>query len=175
MVSAVFCKQLLLVVAVVVGTGYSQDCSTPNASDLETVLEAIIQSGDASTDPVITIADFEVVCGAYAQQEGFLRGVSVVVEYTCSGHSNCPSGTVTEQIESACSSGSWTNNVGGTTDSSRTRTTAPTATLSTTARDDCSFCFSEPLADDAGAGVTTDSETHCVGEWITGSVQPILS
>ena len=175
MVSSVLCKQLLLVVAVVVGTGYCQSCSPPTASDLETVLEAIIQSGDASTDPVITIADFEVVCGAYAQQEGRLRGVSVVVEYTCSGHLGCPSGTVTEQIESGCSSGSWTNNVLGTTDPSRIRTISPTATLSTTARDDCSFCISELLADDAGTGVTTDSVTHCVGEWITGSVQPILS
>ena len=171
--SAVFCKQLLLVVAVVVGTGYCQNCSPPTASDLETVLIAIFQSGDASTDPVIAIADFEVVCGAYAQQEGHLRGVSVVVEYTCSGHSGCPSGTVTEQIESACSSESWSNRVGGTTDSSLTRTRSPTATLSTTARDDCRSCFSELLADDAG--VTTDNVTHCVGEWITGSVQPILS
>ena len=171
----VLCKELLLVVAVVVGIGYCQDCSPPTASDMETVIAAIIQSGDASTDPVITIADFKVVCRAFSQQEDLLRGVSVVVEYTCTDHANCPTGTVTEQIESGCSSGSWTNRVAGTTDPTRLRTTSPTATLSTTARDDCSFCFSEFLADDAGAGFPTDPVTHCVGEWITGSVQPILS
>ena len=166
--------KFFLALAVVVGIVYCQDCSPPNASDLETFLAAIIQSGDASTDPVITIADFEVVCRAFSQQEDLLRGVSVVVEYTCTGHANCPMGTITEQIESSCSSGRWTNNVAGATDPSRIRTTSPTATLSTTARDDCSFCLSELLADDAGVG-TPDSVTHCVGEWITGSVQPILS
>ena len=175
MVSAVLCKQLLLVLAVVVGTGYCQSCSPPTASDLETVLADIIQSGDTSTDPVITIADFEVVCRAFSQQEDLLRGVSVVVEYTCDDNSNCPMGTVIEQIESGCSSGSWINRVAGTTDPSRFRTTSPTATLSTTARDDCRSCLSELLADDAGAGVTTDPVTHCVGEWIIGSVQPVLS
>ena len=167
--------KFFLALAVVVGIGYCQDCSPPTASDLETVLAAIIQSGDASTDPNITIADFEVVCRAFSQQEDLLRGVSVVVEYTCDDHANCPMGTVTEQIESGCSSGSWINRVAGTTDPTRLRTASPTANLSTTARDDCRSCLSELLADDAGAGVTTDPVTHCVGEWITGSVQPILS
>ena len=167
--------KFFLTLAVVVGIVYSQDCSPPTASDLETVLAAIFQSGDASTNTVITITDFEVVCRAFSQQEDLLRGVSVVVEYTCDDNSNCPMGTVTEQIESGCSSGIWTNRVAGTTDPTRLRTTSPTATLSTTARDDCSFCLSDLLADDAGAGVTTDPVTHCVGEWITGSVQPIYT
>ena len=157
----------------VVGIGYCQDCSPPTASDLETVIADIFKSGDASASPTINLASFNVVCRAFSQQQNLLRGVSVVVEYTCSGFSGCPMGTVIEQIESGCSSGSWSNRVGGTTDSSRTRTTSPTATLSTTARDDCHSCLSDLLADDAG--VTTDSVTHCVGEWITGPVQPILS
>ena len=139
-----------------------QSCPEPTTASLADVISQVIQSGDATTDPVITIANFEVVCRAFSREEDLLRGVSVVVEYTCTDHANCPMGTVTEQIESGCSSGSWNNNVGGVTASSHIRTTAPIATLSTTARDDCSFCFSDLLA--ADAGVTTDPVTHCVGE-----------
>ena len=166
--------KFFLALAVVVGIGYCQPCSPPTVSDLETVIAAIIQTGDASTVPNITIADFEVVCRAFSQKQDLLRGVSVVVQYTCSGHGNCPMGTATEQIESGCSTtGSWTNNVAGVTDPTHLRTTNPIATLSTPARDDCHSCFSQILA--ADFDFTTDNVTHCVGEWITGSVQPILS
>ena len=126
----------------------------------------IIQSGDASTVPVINLMNFNVVCSTFSQEEDLLNKVSVVVEYTCSGHSNCPSGTVREQIESDCRSGSWNNSELNTT---LTRSTTPTATLSTTAREDCYDCLS-PTAAAADSGVTTDPVTHCVGEWITGSV-----
>ena len=168
MVSAVLCKQLLLVVAVVVGTGYCQSCSPHTASDLETVLEYIIQSGDASTVPVINLMNFNVVCRTFSQEEDLLNKVSVVVEYTCSGHSNCPSGTVREQIESDCRSGSWNNSELGITNTTLTRRTTPIATLSTTAREDCNDCVSPTAA--AESVITPDPVTHCVGEWITGSV-----
>ena len=150
---------LKLLVGLMVGLGSCQDCFPPTSDDLVTVIGAIIQSGDVSTQPVILLNNFNVVCRAFSEQQGFLHGVSVVVEYACFGHSNCPSDTVIEQIESGCISGGWTNNVAGTTSSSHIRTTAPTATLSTATREDCSFCFSPTLG-----GLITDPINHCVGQ-----------
>ena len=155
---------LKLFVGLVVGLGSCQDCFPPTSDDLMTVIGAIIQTADSSAQPVILLTYFNVVCSAFSEQQGFLRGVSVVVEYACTGNSNCPSGTVIEQIESGCSSGEWTNNVAGTTSPSRIRTTAPTATLSTATREDCLYCLSPVLANDVG--VTTDSISHCVGQCI---------
>ena len=98
---------VVLLVAVVVETGYSQDdCNPPTASDLETVIATIIQAGDSAAPPQITLSNSNIVCRAFSQQQDLLRVVSVVVEYTCTGHSNCQSGTVVEQIESGCQSGS---------------------------------------------------------------------
>ena len=167
MLSANFC-QILLLIASVVGTSYSQDCSPPTASDLEGVISTIINVGDAAAPPTITVSDFNVVCQFFTQQEGLLRGVSAVVQYTCTGHSNCPSGTVVEQIESECGFGTdgvtvmWANDVEGSTDPSLIRSQPADATLSTTAREDCSACISPQLANNVVA--TTDSVTHCVGK-----------
>ena len=160
---------LFVLVAAVVGTSYSQDCLPPTASDLEGVISTIISFGDAAP-PTITVSDFNVVCQFFTQQEGLLRGVSAVVQYTCTGHSNCPSGTVVEQIESECGFGTdgvtvvWTNDVEGFTDPSLIRSQTADATLSTTTREDCSACISPELAGFVGA--TTDSITHCVGKCI---------
>ena len=158
----------LLLVAAVVGTGYSQGCSPPTASDLEGVIASITNVGDAAAPPTITVSGFNVVCQFFTQQEGLLRGVSAVVQYTCTDHSNCPSGTVVEQIESECGFGTdgvtvmWANDVEGSTDTSLIRSQPADATLSTTAREDCSACISPQLAGFVGA--TTDSITHCVGK-----------
>ena len=151
-------------VAVVVGIGYSQNdgCMSPTTSDLEAVIAKIIQGGESAALPQITLSNFNIICRAFAQQQDLLRIVSVVVEYTCTGSGNCPSGTAVEQIESGCQSGSWSNTVFGSREPSEIRTQTPGADLSTTARDDCSVCLSPQLATDQGA--TTDPVTHCVGE-----------
>ena len=85
-----------IALALMVGIGSCQNsnqaCSPPTASDLETVIAAIIQSGDASTDPVISLMNHNLVCRTFAQQKGFLRGVSVVVEYTCDASCKLPNG-----------------------------------------------------------------------------------
>ncbi|CAI8036469.1 Sushi, von Willebrand factor type A, EGF and pentraxin domain-containing protein 1 [Geodia barretti] len=159
MFSATF-HQLLLVAVVMVGTSYSQQhyCSYPSSTELESVIAAIIASGDAAAEPTITLLDFNPVCRSFTDRQDLLRGVSVVVQYTCSGHSNCRSGTVVEQIESGCERGKWSIRVEGST--SFTRSESTEASLSTTAREDCSACVSPELA--SSLGVTTDSVTHCV-------------
>ena len=162
-----YSAELALLVAIVVGTAYSQDgledgCMSPTTSDLKSVISAILAPSDSGSSLQITLSNFNVVCRAFAQREGLLRFVSVVVEYTCTDHPNCPSQSVVEQIESGCDSGSWSNTVVGSSDSSEIVSVPNGTTLSTTAREDCSFCLSTQLA--AIQGPTTDPVTHCVGE-----------
>ena len=158
-------KEILLVIALV-GISHAQtDCPEPQVTDIETVIALIVRAGDAFAPPDITLLNSNVVCRAFGEQQGLLRGVSVVVEYNCTGHSDCQTDTVVEQIESGCLNGAWSNNVGGTTDSTFIRSPLNGSSLSTTAREDCSFCFSEKLAEDQGP--STDRITHCVGECIS--------
>ena len=154
---------VLLALFAVVERGSAQmECPEPQVTDLEDVIALIILAGDASAPPDITLLNSNVVCRAFGEQQDLLRGVSVVVEYNCTGHSNCQTDTVVEQIESGCLNGNWNNNVGGTTDSTVIRSPLNGASLSTTAGEDCSRCFSEQLAEDQGP--STDPVTHCVGE-----------
>ena len=150
----------MLVVAVVAGICSCQDCSFPTNDDLEEVISEIIATGDSSADVVINVMRFHPVCLAFGAQQDRYRLVSVVVEYTCSGHDDCPSGTAVEQIESECNSGEWSNTVQGSV--LDTRSVPPDANFTTTTREDCSFCLSPELA--SSIGPTTDSVTHCVGK-----------
>ena len=133
-----------------------QECSLPTNDDLEQVIVNIIGFGDSSSLPTVTVARFHPVCLAFGQQQDHYRLVSVVVEYTCSGHGNCPSGTAVEQIESECdsTSGVWSNTVQG----SVLDTRSPDVSFTTTTS---SFCLSTELA--SSLGPTTDNVTHCVG------------
>ena len=138
------------------------DCAFPTNSDIQSIMGAAIRSADSPADPTITlIGDFHTVCLAFSRQKDRYRAISVLVQYTCDGSSNCPSGTVTEQFEAQCNSNNeWTNRVLGST--VFTRTPSSLATTSTQRREDCSFCASPAKANDVG--ITTDAVTHCVGE-----------
>ena len=153
---------ILLLLAAVVRIGFCEDCLPPTTSNMETVIASIITVGDAAASPEITVFNFNIVCRSYARQEGLLRRISAVVQYSCSGHSNCLSGIAEMQVESSCLSGAWSNSVEGITDPSFIISTPDGATLSTTVWENCSLCASPLLA--AEVGVTTDSLTHCVGE-----------
>ena len=154
----------VLVVAMVAGLcSCQEECLFPTYDDLEQVISEIIPTGDSPSAPDVTVMDFHPVCLAFGQQQDHYRLVSVVVNYTCSGNTNCPSSTAVEQIESGCVSGVWSNEVEGNVDFTRSTTTE--ASFTTTTREDCSFCLSPELADTLGP--TTDSITHCVGECIT--------
>ena len=153
---------LAVLVAVLVGTGYSQNCMPPTTAQLESVIAAILTAEDMI--PEITLSNFTVVCRAFAQQQDLLRFVSVVVEYTCTGADTCPSETAVEQIESGCQGESWSNNVLETTSSSLIRSQSPTATLTTSARDDCSYCASQALVSSQLGDYGSDTTTHCVCE-----------
>ena len=59
------------------------------------IVNNIIRFGDISSLPTVTVAMFHPVCPAFGQQQDHYRVVSVVVEYTCSGHANRLVPTVT--------------------------------------------------------------------------------
>ena len=138
------------------------DCAFPTNSDIESIIGDALQNADTPVEPTITlIGDFHTVCLAFSRQKDRYRGISVLVQYTCEDNSNCPSGTVTEQFEAECNDNNeWTHRVLG--DTENIRTMSPTATNSTERREDCSFCASPEKV--MGFGVTTDTETHCIGE-----------
>ena len=140
-------------------------CPDITAADLERVIADSIQAGDNRQPATVTVTRFRTVCRAQGQQRDRYRGVSAVVEYTCTGNAECPSGSVVEQFESGCGTGpayAWTGVVGST---GRIRTENPLASFTTTARDDCAFCYNIELANTFP--IVTDNVTHCVGKFIT--------
>ena len=138
-----------------------QACPFPTNGDIEQVLVDIIRTGDSSSVPAVNVTNMRTVCRAFDTQQDLLRLVSVVVQYSCSGHANCPLGNATEQIETGCINGQWDNNVQGSNDNIRSMTTE--ASLTTGTRDNCSTCVSPELAPNVGLP-TPDSATHCVGQ-----------
>ena len=151
-----------VVVACIVGLASCQgDCAFPTNDNVESVISLIFPIADSPTTSTVTVLEFQPLCLAHSQRRNRYRFFSVLVRYTCEGNANCPSGTALEQIDSQCNNnGEWINSVQGSTGNSRR--TDPTATLSTTTREDCRFCFSTDLASTLSR--TTDDVTHCVGE-----------
>ena len=145
------------------------DCDLPTNSIIANVLELVIRSGENPQQPRITLLNVHHVCRAVSEERGGYRFISFLVEYMCEGNGNCPDGTATEQFEIGCDSdsGNWTHTVNGST--TNTRTQNPTATFSTTLREDCGFCFSPELAPTVGvpAASAPDADHHCVGEYIS--------
>ena len=150
-----------IVVACIVGLASCQrDCAFPTDDNVESVISLIFPTADSPTTPAVNVLEFQPLCLAHSQQRNRYRYFSVLVRYTCAGNANCPPGTALEQIDSQCINGEWSNSVQGSIVNSRR--TDPTATLSTTTREDCQFCFSTDLA--GTLSLTTDDVTHCVGE-----------
>ena len=136
------------------------DCAYPNGSDVESVISSVIQIGDSPSIPTINVTSIHLVCLAHGDERDRYRLVSFLVQYACSGNANCPFGIVLEQFESECVNGVWDIAVQGSTN--HTRTTDPTANMSTSPREDCASCLSPDLA--SAAGLLTDSLTHCIGK-----------
>ena len=140
-------------------------CAKPTDSDIENVISLGIRGGDASATANVDLMRFQLVCLAYSQERNLFRFVSALVEYTCTGNAACPDGTVVEQFESECVSGSWSHQIRESSDN--TRTQMPIASFDTTElRENCAFCVHPLLAPGIGIPVanTPDDENHCVGE-----------
>ena len=154
----------ILLLATLAGICSCQSCTLPTTADLERVLKEILQDDDGSNVPDVTVMRLHPVCLAFDTAQDRYRAVSVVVEYTCTGNvGRCPSGNAVEQIEAECDDGTWSNEVEGSTDFTRSPT--PEANFSTSTRQDCAFCVSFELDKESELPFQSpDNVTHCVGE-----------
>ena len=151
--------KLVIVALTMIGVSSSQNCSLPTDEDLENVIKLIITyTEETPAIPTVDVTDFYVVCLAFSDSRDLYRSVSVVVQYTCVGNSNCPMGEVVEQIECECKDQEWSTAQVGV---EQSRLQDPLASLTTPAREDCAFCFSPVLAE--RLSLSTDEVTHCVG------------
>ena len=140
------------------------DCSFPTNDDLELVIATLV--AESPSPPTINVIRFHPVCLAFSRQQDRYRFVSVVVEYTCSGNTNCPPGTVVEQIESECNGGVWSD-ISMIAIIGNSRPVFNEANFTTTTREDCSVCsFQEMNVEDNDIPIIPDSVTHCLGECI---------
>ena len=149
---------VFLAVGIVICSG-QEECDLPTPSQLEDVISLIIRAGDNAAAPTVDLTEYNFVCLAFGEERDRLRIVSVVVQYTCTGHVNCQTVSGVEQIEAECNEGDWTNVVEGST--ADVRTQSPLATI-TTLSDVCASCLSPDRAEASGAG-TSDIVTHCIG------------
>ena len=144
-----------VLVGLLVGSVWCQqlgNCPFPEAANITAIIGESIAVGDSTSTPTITLAgDFTLVCMAFSEQKDRLRAFSALVQYSCSGSSNCPpGGTAIEQFEAECNMDQvWTNGV--------RKSPAPMACM----RED-SFCASPDVDDSVGLPRPPDEVTHCV-------------
>ena len=154
--------KLVIVALTMIGVSSSQNCSLPTHEDLKNVIKLIITYAEETPAiPTVDVTDFHVICLAFSDSRDLYRSVSVVVQYTCVGNSNCPMGEVVEQIECECKDQEWSTVSTAQDGVEQSRLQDPLANLTTPAREDCAFCFSPILA--VRLSLSTDEVTHCVG------------
>ena len=158
---------VLIVALTAVPVSCQVDCPRLNVSDLgntdalsttgliESAFKAV--SGDPSVINV-QVHGSRIVCLSSGRTRDMYSGVSVVVNYTCTGApSECTGNPTLSQFEFECATGpTWTASVGGS--ASNIITTPPNGTLSTTLRTDCGVCVS-PLR--SAFAAITNNEQHC--------------
>ena len=152
-----------------------RDCAFPTNSDLEVVITGIIETGDSPATPVINVVRYHPLCLAFSRERDRYRAVSVLVEYTCTGNTNCQGDMLLEQIESECDSGVWSNAVLGNNEHLRRRD--PVSTFSTNTREDCSFCVSPTLANVLiiPPSYFPDDVHHCICELTIMLTWPVVN
>ena len=76
----------LLLVAVVVGSGYSQFCTKPTEESLKLDLEGTVILSSSKQEmllraPTVDVSRLRIVCLTFSEQQDLLRDLSVVVQY----------------------------------------------------------------------------------------------
>ena len=145
------------------------DCPPFNVSELGATdvltrggLIGVVVTGDPSLPVSVQVHNSKIVCLRNGRTRDTYSGVSVVVNYTCTGAPSECTGTPTlSQFDFECVTGpTWTASVDGS--AANIITTPPNGTLSTTLRTDCGVCVSP--ARSAFAAIT-NNEQHCGCEY----------
>ena len=174
----------LILISVLSFARAQDDCAAFNVSDLGatdmptqggligSALAAV--SGDPSLPVSVQVYDSNIVCLRSGQTRDTYSGVSVVVNYTCTGTpSQCSGNSILSQFEFECVAGTWTASVGGS--ATNIITTPPSGSLSTTLRTDCGVCVSPMRSIFA---TVTNNEQHCGCEYksnVWGSINTVWS
>ena len=164
----------LILISVLSFASAQVDCPAFNVSDLGatdmltqgglvgSALAAV--SGDPSLPVSVQVHDSNIVCLRSGRTRDTYSGVSVVVNYTCSGApSECTGNPILSQFDLECVANPvrWAASVDGSADN--IITTPPSGSLSTTQRTDCGVCISPARSIFAAI---TDNEQHCGCEYI---------
>ena len=164
---------LLIVVLTAVSVSCQIDCSMFNETDLGTTdmssatglvgsaLAAV--SGDPSLPVNVQVHDSNIVCLRSGRTRDPYSGVSVVVNYTCTGASSeCTGNPILSQFDFECVANPvrWAASVDGS--AANIITTPPSGSLSTTLRTDCGVCISPARSIFA---TITNNEQHCGCEY----------
>ena len=145
------------------------DCPAFNVSDLGAT-DMLTRGGligaalSAVRLPVsVQVHDSNIVCLRSGQTRDTYIGVSVVVNYTCTGApSECTGNPILSQFEFECVANPvrWAPSVDGS--AANIITTPPDGNLSTTLRTDCGLCVSPARSIFA---TITNNEQHCGCKW----------
>ena len=120
-------------------------------------------SGDPSLSVSVQVHNSNIVCLRSGRTRDTYSGVSVVVNYTCTGApSDCTGNPTLSQFEFGCFPDYlvWTPSVDGS--AANIITTPPDGSLSTTLRTDCGVCVSPARSVFANI---TNNDNHCGCEY----------
>ena len=149
------------------------DCPAFNVSELgatnmltqgglvRSALEAV--SGDPSNLTSVQVHGSNIVCLRSGQTRDTYSGVSVVVNYTCTGApSECTGNPILSQFDFECVANpvTWAASVDGS--AANIITTPPSGSLSTALRTDCGVCISPARSIFA---TITNNDQHCGCEY----------
>ena len=147
------------------------DCPAFNVSELGAtdmvtqggLIGAALQAvtGDPSMPVSVQVHDSNIVCLRSGRTRDTYSGVSVVVNYTCTGApSECTGNSILSQFEFECVAGTWTASVDRS--AANIITTPPDASISTALRTDCGVCISPTRSVFA---TITNNDQHCGCEY----------
>ena len=121
------------------------------------------RSGDQALPVSVQVHNSNIVCLSSGRTRDTYSGVSVVVNYTCTGTvPECTTGNpILSQFDFGCVDGPrWAASVSGS--ASNIITTPPDGSLSTPLRTDCAVCVSPAKS---GFASITNNEQHCGCEY----------
>ena len=174
---------VLIVALTAVSVNCQADCPAFNVSDLGatdmltqgglvgSALAAV--SGDPSNPVSMQVHDSNIVCLRSGRTRDTYSGVSVVVNYTCTGApTECTGNPILSQFDFECVANPvrWAASVDRS--ASNIITTPPDGSLSTTLRTDCGVCISPARSIFAAI---TNNDQHCGCEYNRSTTKQQIS
>ena len=174
---------VLIVALTAVSVNCQADCPRLNVSELGAT-DMLTQnglvgsafaavSGDPSLPVSVQVHDSNIVCLRSGRIQDTYTGVSVVVNYTCTGApSECNRNPTLSQFEFECVANPvrWAPSVDGS--AANIITTPPDGSLSTTLRTDCGVCISPARSIFA---TITNNDQHCGCEYNSSTTKQQIS